>query len=61
MKGVNTTVTTTRMLVRCSACNRSWQTTNALAVGARHAAAYRHLVVAETATTHVYAPTGGRS
>lgn len=56
MRGVITTVTTTRIFATCQHCSRGWSTTNALAVAARHAAAHRHTVTAMRTTAHTYAP-----
>jgi hypothetical protein len=57
VKGVRTTVRTTRKYARCLDCGRAWSTPNALAVAARHCAAFRHTVTADTATAHTYSPT----
>lgn len=56
MKGVRTTVTTTALAAWCEQCGKRWDGVNALAVGARHTAAHGHLVIAESVTTHTYAP-----
>ena len=56
MKGVVTTVTTLRKYARCMDCSKRWDGPNALAVAARHCAAFRHTVQAEQTTVHRYAP-----
>jgi hypothetical protein len=56
VKGVNTGVRTTRRYARCLDCGKAWSTPNALAVAARHCAAHRHTVMADTATAHTYSP-----
>lgn len=57
VKGVDTTVRTVRNFSSCLDCGRRWDGPNALAVAARHSAAFRHTCIRETATSHSYAPT----
>lgn len=53
-----TTIVTLRVVARCLDCSKRWDGPNALAVAARHCAAFRHTVQAEQTTSHSYVPVG---
>ena len=60
MKGVRTVVEHRAIRATCRDCSKSWDTDNALAVAARHSAAWGHDVIASSAVRVLFAATGPR-
>ena len=60
MKGVRTVVESRAVRADCRDCDKSWDSENALAVAARHSAAWGHDVIASSAVRVLYAATGPR-
>jgi hypothetical protein len=56
VRGVRTGIRTLQRYARCLDCKRTWDGPNALAVAARHCAAFRHTVTATSASAHTYQP-----
>lgn len=56
MKGVETRHRTTLRRAWCLVCKKEWTAHNALAVAARHAAAFGHTTRAEVTSEHAYIP-----
>jgi hypothetical protein len=56
MKGVRTDIETTLCRALCLDCDKTWNAPNALAVAARHTAAFGHHTAGEAATVHSYRP-----
>ena len=60
MKGARTVVEFRAVRADCRDCDKSWDSDNALAVAARHSAAWGHDVIASSAVRVLYAATGPR-
>lgn len=60
MKGVRTVVEHRAIRAGCRGCDKSWEGSNALAVAARHAAAWGHDVGATSYVAVTFAATGPR-
>ena len=60
MKGVRTVVEHRAIRATCRDCSKSWDTDNALAVAARHSAAWGHNVGATSYVSVTFAATGPR-
>lgn len=58
MKGVRTVVEHRAVRADCRDCVKSWKGSNALAVGARHAAAWGHDVAASSSAKVLFQATG---
>ena len=60
MKGVRTVVEFRVDRATCRDCSKSWDSDNALAVAARHSAAYGHDVIASSAVRVLHAAARGK-
>ena len=60
MKGVRTVVEFRAVRADCRDCVKSWDSDNALAVAARHCAAWGHEVIASSAVRVLFEATGSK-